>query len=136
MQISVHPRESAALITRFALQQCFRFERLWAVLGTERERGAFVHRHPSVFSLGIENVEVDAEVWQTSAVQESLLHRVVLDSIQNFHARNFRIRAASQLFDDHKGTEIEEVGFAASRRTGSADCAVNIKACAEDRLVA
>ena len=46
------------------------------------------------------------------AVQQSLLDRVCLDSLQRLHAGIFRVRAAPHLLDNQERTQVVKIRFA------------------------
>ena len=58
------------LICRLARKQCVTLYRLRASIVADRERRAFVHRDAGVFAFRVQDVEVDAEVWISSAVKK------------------------------------------------------------------
>ena len=95
-----------------AREQWFGVERLWTVLGAEGTLRR-IHRDGRPLPSGIDDVEIQSEIRETTTVQQPLLHGVLLHPPQGLHARIFRRASLPQLLDDEEEREVVAIGFAA-----------------------
>src|SRR5437763_485142 len=107
------------------------------MLGANRELhllvvGERIKRHPGKVAFLVERIEGHLKVWQTLAVEESLLDGFRLNPAERFHRGVLRVLSLPHHLDDQKGTETIEVGLAAAGGAGGADFVVDPKARAEN----
>src|SRR5215471_4184938 len=84
----------SGLFLKLALEQCLGFHRLGAVLGTYREPRC-VHRDTSILAPGIEDIEIEAEVWVALFVKKPFLDGGCFHPFEGLHSGVLWMRTSS-----------------------------------------
>src|SRR5262249_51661898 len=94
---------------QLALQQRLGLQRLGSVLGADCESG-WIHRNARILALGIEYVEIEAEVRVAFFVEEAFFNSICFDSLERLDAGILGMGSASHAFDDEIRRRFIEFG--------------------------